>query len=163
VADEKSGNRANVYRKNLLAAWNWGVDFVAGFPQAVSVMEKIKPFPVKRRERYVPPEEDVIRVLQVAKGQDLVFLLTLYFTGARRGEVFRLSRGDIDLVAGKIRLIDHKAKDGAERVRWLDMHPELVKALAWWRDARPCKVITFSCRSTTIWLWDCRTGSGFIL
>jgi integrase len=137
LADEKGPNRANVYRKNLLAAWNWGIDYVDGFPQGVSVLEKIKPFPVKRGERYVPPEEDVIKVLHVAQGQDLVFLLVMYFTGARRGEVFRLSWPDVDLVAGKIRLTDHKAGGGAERVRWLVMHPELVKALAWWRDARP--------------------------
>ena len=29
---------------------------------------------------------------------------------------------------------------GQERVRWCDIHPELRKALAWWREARPCKV-----------------------
>lgn len=82
----------------------------------------------------------MVKVLQHAHGQDLVFLLTMYFTGARRGEVFRLSWGDIDMVAGKLRLVDHKAGNGAERVRWLVMHPELIKALAWWRDARPCQV-----------------------
>lgn len=32
IADERSNNRANVYRKNLLAAWNWGMDFVESFP-----------------------------------------------------------------------------------------------------------------------------------
>jgi integrase len=29
---------------------------------------------------------------------------------------------------------------------WLAMHPEFVKALAWWRVARPCNVETCSCR-----------------
>jgi integrase len=65
---------------------------------------------------------------------------TIYFTGARRSEVFRLTWEDVDLVAGKIRLKDHKAGGGAERVRWLVMHPELIKALSWWYDARPCRV-----------------------
>lgn len=140
VADERSNNRANVYRKNLLAAWNWGMDFVEDFP-SVSLFERIRPFPVDRGARYVPPEEDVVAVLKQAQGQDLVMLLTYYFTGARRGEVFRLSwERDIDLQTGKIRLTDHKGGGGAQRVRWHDMHPELVKALAWWRDARPCKV-----------------------
>lgn len=140
VADERSINRANVYRKNLLAAWNWGMDFVDGFPSA-SVFERIRPFPVDRGVRYVPPEEDVVAVLKQAQGQDLVMLLTYYFTGARRGEAFRLSwERDIDLQAGRIRLTDHKGGGGAQRVRWYDMHPELVKALAWWQEVRPCQV-----------------------
>ena len=47
---------------------------------------------------------------------------------------------DVDLQKEKIRLTDNKSGNGMERVRWLRMHPELVKALKWWRDARPCKV-----------------------
>lgn len=133
-------NVANKYRKNMLAAWAWGVDFAEGFPQTVSPFGKVKPFAVEKKDRYVPPEGDVIKVLQKAKGQDLIMLLTLYFTGARRGEVFGLSWADVDLDAGKIRLTDHKAGNGQQRVRWLQMHPELVKALSWWHQARPCKV-----------------------
>ncbi len=140
VMDEKGPNRANVYRKNLLAAWNWGIGFVDGFPQSAAVIERIKPFPATRKPRYVPPEEDVVKVLQMVKGQDLVFLLAMYFTGARRGELFRLAWSDIDLMGGRIRLVDHKGGNGQERERWLTMHPELAKALAWWREARPVAV-----------------------
>ena len=140
IADEKGPHRANVYRKNILAAWNWGIDFVDDFPQSSAVIERIRPFPAKRGQRYVPPEEDVIKVLQLATGQDLVFLLTMYYTGARRGELFRLSWGDIDLVGERIRLTDHKTRNGSERERWLTLHPELSKALNWWKRARPCKV-----------------------
>ena len=138
--DERGGNVANKYRKNLMAAWAWGADFTEGFPQSVSPFGKVKPFPVEKKDRYVPPEGDVIKVLQKAKGQDLIMLLTLYFTGARRGEVFRLSWRDVDLDAGRIRLTDHKAGNGQARERWLQMHPELVKALSWWHEARPCIV-----------------------
>jgi integrase len=141
IADTKSQNRANVYRKNLLAAWNWGMGYIDGFPQSAAVIERVKPFPARRRQRYVPPEEDVIKVLRQAHGQDLVFLLVIYYTGARRSEVFRLSwERDIDFVNARIRLSDNKGGDGAQRVRWLAMHPELVKALSWWKEARPCKV-----------------------
>ncbi|WP_367891721.1 tyrosine-type recombinase/integrase [Bilophila wadsworthia] len=78
--------------------------------------------------------------MQQAEGQDLVFLLTLYFIGARRGEVFRLTWRDVNFEEGKIRLSDNKAGNGQKRVRWLQMHPELIKALSWWEQARPCKV-----------------------
>ena len=140
IKDERGANVANKYRKNLLAAWNWGSDFFEGFPQVAPPFLKVKPFPVKHGERYVPPESDVIKVFQQAEGQDLVMLLTLYFTGGRRSEIFRLTWNDVDLQKEKIRLTDNKSGNGMERVRWLRMHPELVKALKWWRDARPCKV-----------------------
>lgn len=140
LRDTRGANVANKYRKNLLAGWTWGTDFIDDFPQMISPFIKVKPFPVEKKDRYVPSEEDVIKVLQQAKGQDLVMLLTLYVAGAGRGEVFRLDWKDVDLDAGKIRLTDHKAGNGQQRVRWLQMHPELVKALSWWREARPCKV-----------------------
>lgn len=141
VADQRGPHRANVYRKNLLAAWNWGVDFIEGFPPSAAVVEKVKPFPDQSRQpRYVPPEEDVVRVLRQARGQDLVFLLTMYFTGARRGELFRLTWADVDLLDGKIRLTDRKGGSGRQRQRWLVMHPELARALAWWQEVRPCRV-----------------------
>lgn len=141
LADTKGAKVANKYRKNLLAAWNWGVDFVDDFPQIAPPFGKVKAFPVEKGERYVPPEEDVIKVLQVATGQDLIMLLTLYFTGGRRSEIFRLSwERDVHLETGKIRLTDNKSGSGAKRVRWLEMHPELMKALSWWKETRPCKV-----------------------
>lgn len=141
VADEHGLHRANVYRKNLLAAWNWAVNGVEGFPQMDSPLERVKPFPAMVGQRYVPPEEDVVKVLQLVQGQDLVMLLTYYFTGARRSEVFRLlwSR-DVDLDGARVRLTDHKGGNGRQRARWAALHPELVKALSWWWDARPCKV-----------------------
>lgn len=140
LRSERGPDRANRYRKNLLAAWNWGIDAIEGFPQAYPILERIKPYPVESEDRYVPPEEDVIKVLQVAQGQDLVMLLAFYYTGARRGEIFRLTWADVDLNAGTIRLIDHKGGSGRKRTRWLPMHPTLVDALRWWQEGRPCKV-----------------------
>ena len=32
IKDERGANVANKYRKNLLAAWNWGSDIFEGFP-----------------------------------------------------------------------------------------------------------------------------------
>ena len=139
--EEGGANVANKYRKNLLAAWTWGLDFVEDFPQVAAPFRKIPPFSVTHGERYVPPEEDVIKVLHQARGQDLVMLLTLFYTGARRGEVFRLTWQDVNLPEGKLRLRAHKTGNGRERVRWLRLHPELVKALSWWSEARPLRLI----------------------
>ncbi|MFG6375230.1 MAG: site-specific integrase [Desulfovibrio sp.] len=140
VYEERGPDRANRYRKNLLAAWNWGIDAVEGFPQTPPILERIKPLPVDKQDRYVPPEEDVIKVLQVASGQDLVMLLAFYYTGARRGEIFRLTWADVDLQHGKIRLTDHKGGFGKKRIRWISMHQTLIEALSWWKENRPCNV-----------------------
>ena len=70
-----------------------------------------------------------------------MLLTYLLYRGPARREVFRLSWDrDVQLQAGMIRLTDHKGGGGAQHVRWQKMHPELIKALAWWRDARPCTV-----------------------
>jgi len=140
VADAKGAKVANEARKELGAAWSWGMDFVEDFPQILPPFRQVKRFPVEKGQRYVPPEEDVVKVIREARGQDLVLLLTLYYTEARKGEAFRLTWADVNLDERKIRLTDNKAHTGQTRVRWLDMHPELVKALSWWKDARPCKV-----------------------
>ena len=108
--DDRGAKVANKYRKNLLAAWNWGTVYWEGFPQIVNPFKRVSPFPVSPAARYVPPEEDVIQVLQQAEGQDLVMLLTYYYTGARRGEVFRLTWDDVNFKDAKIRLIDHKSR-----------------------------------------------------
>lgn len=142
IFDEKGGNAANKYRQRLMTAWSWGADFsgVDGFPQVISPFKKVQRFPAEKEQRYVPPEEDVIAVMRQAKGQDLVMLMVFYYTGARAGEVFKLQWNDIDFQGNKIRLTDKKTGGKGKRVRWLPMHSELVKALEWWKEARPCIV-----------------------
>lgn len=67
-------------------------------------------------------------------------LLLFYFTGARRGEVFKLLWEDVNLNEGKIRLKDNKVKGGQARIRWVQINLAVIDALAWWKEARPCKV-----------------------
>ena len=159
--DERRTNAANKYRKNLLAAWNWGSDFFEGFPQVAPPFLKVKPFPARHGEGYALPGNDVIKVFQQAEGQDLVMLLPLYFTGGRRSEIFRLTWNDVDLQKEKIRLTDNKSGNGMERERWLRMHPELVKALKWWRDDRPARWTMCSCSFRTTRFWGNRSPSAF--
>ncbi len=131
---------ANTYRKQLLTAWKWGVDYIDDFPQIIPSFKKVKPFPYESQDRYAPPDEDFIKVLNLATGQDLVMLLTFYFTGARRNEIMRLSWEDVSLTEEKICLTDNKTGNGTKRKRWIRIHPELVQALKWWEENRPYKV-----------------------
>lgn len=81
-----------------------------------------------------------LAIARVDELYGLVMLLAFYYTGARRGEIFRLTWADVDLQAGIIRLTDHKGGSGKKRTRWLPLHPTLVDALRWWQEARPCMV-----------------------
>lgn len=141
IHDERGPGVANRYLKNLKTAWAWGAEMVDHFPQIKGPFSKKHRFEVEEQERYVPPVEDVIKVLEQADGQDLVMLLTFYFTGARAGEVFRLTWDAVDFSGGVIRLVDHKGGEGKKsRVRTIQMHHELAKALKWWKAVRPCQV-----------------------
>lgn len=121
----RSGNAANKDRKNLLAAWNWGIKYVAGFP-TVSPFLLVDRFPEKRQPRYVPSEDDFWKVYEISEGQDRLMLLTYLFTAARKSEIFRLKAStDLDFAAGTIRLLSRKSKDGSWEERRIPMVDEL--------------------------------------
>ncbi|WP_045216939.1 tyrosine-type recombinase/integrase [Desulfonatronovibrio magnus] len=132
----RSGYAANKDRKNLVAAWNWGVKYL-GLPTNNPCL--VDKFPEVREERYVPPEEDFWKVYEVAEGQDQVMLLTFLHLGARRGEIFKLKWTDVDFPSGRIRLATRKRKDGTLEFDWLPMTQELKSKLLWWWENRTFK------------------------
>lgn len=124
---EVSGNAANKDRKNLAAAWCWGAKYL-GIPKE-NPFAAVDKFPTEQQPRYVPPESDFWKVYDVARPQDQVFLLTLLYTGARRGELLKLKWADLDLDNGKIRLWTRKRKDGSLEYDWLPLVPHHVETL----------------------------------
>jgi integrase len=136
--ERRSGNAANKDRKNLIAAWNWGMKYLT--PKLPSpnpcIVEKM---PEARSPRYVPPEEDFLKVLELAEGQDKVLLLFVFATAMRRGEIFRTKVDDLDFAGNKIRAWTRKREDGCWEYDWLPMPNELKKAILWWLENRPIK------------------------
>ena len=63
----RSGNAANKDRKNLVAAWNWGMKYL-GMPGPNPCL--VEKFPEERSPRYIPPEADFWKVFQQTQGQD---------------------------------------------------------------------------------------------
>ena len=126
--ETRSGYAANKERKNLSAAWVWGQDFLDDFPQT-NPWKAVKKFPEERTPRYVPSEKDFWAVVDAAKGQDKVMLLTLIYTGARKGEIFRLTWADVDFASGHVRLGSRKRMDGSMEYIDVPMEDELVQAL----------------------------------
>jgi len=82
-------------RKNLVAAWHWGMKYFELVLPAPNpcLVEKM---PEVRSPRYVPPEEDFWCIYDFAKEQDKIMLLAFLHLGARRGEIFRLTCEALD-------------------------------------------------------------------
>ena len=109
TAKVKSGltkDTVNRLRKNLRAAWNWGIR------QRIcreNPWQLVEPFRVEKAVRYVPPIEDFDKVLAACEGQDRVMLLTFLHTGGRRTAVFSLQwERDIDFKQNTIKLWSRK-------------------------------------------------------
>jgi len=136
--DSRSGNAANKDRKNLLAAWNWGMKYMDP-PLPGPNPFLVQRMPEKKHPRYVPPEEDFWKVYEVAEGQDRVMLLSFLHLAARRGEIFRMAWDDVDFGNNQIRLWTRKRTDGSYECDWLPMTKELRGALRWWWENRPIK------------------------
>jgi len=129
VFTHKGGNEANKARKNLMAGWNWGIEY-RGFPTK-NPFKAVKKFPHDVEPHYVPPLDDFVKVLDAAEGQDKVILLTFLHTGGRKGEVYNLRWEDVELNKDepRVRLKTRKTKDGSLESVWLPMNDELRTAL----------------------------------
>lgn len=134
----RGGSAANYDRKNLSAAWSWGEDNLAGWPQVPNPFKAIKKFKVEGSPRYVPPEADFWRVYDAADRQEQVMLLTLLHTAGRKSEVLRLQWHDIDWPTNQIRLSTRKRAGGIE-YDLIPMTGELRAALRGWWEDRPIK------------------------
>lgn len=136
--EARSGYAANKDRKNLVAAWNWGMKYMSP-PLPGPNPCLVERMPEVRQPRYVPPEEDFWKVYSAATGQDQVMLLTFLHLAARRGEIFRMEWSDVDWGNSRVRLWTRKRKDGTYEYDWLPMTNELRTSLRWWWEHRPIK------------------------
>ena len=127
-ASSRSGNGANKDRKNLIAAWNWGLKYVDYFPSGNPCF--VDRFPEERKRRYVPSEKDFWAVYnQAASEQDRVMLLAYLHLGARRSEIFKLRWADIDFSGQQIRLYTRKRRDGSLEYDWIPLTESLQQEL----------------------------------
>lgn len=140
-AKKRSKYSANVDRKNLHAAWAWGVKRHGLKHNPVSKVDK---FPHDRKPQYTPPEKDVLEVLAVATREERVFLDCYLHTAARRSEIFRWTwNDDVNLEKRQVRLGTRKTKDGSMEYEWLPMNDDLHRSLMWLRKNRAVKDTPF--------------------
>ncbi len=123
-AESRSGNAANKDRKNLVAAWNWAMQYIPDFPAHNPFL--VDRFPETRSPRYVPPERDYWKVYEVAESfSDQVMILAFLHLAARRNEIFNLRRDDVDFENQQVRLYTRKRKDGSLEYDWLPLTARL--------------------------------------
>ncbi|MDL2267855.1 tyrosine-type recombinase/integrase [Desulfovibrio sp. OttesenSCG-928-G15] len=131
--ETRGGNAANADRKELVAAWHWGMKYL-GLTQPNPCM--VEKFPEKRQPRYVPPEEDFWKAFNQTAGQNRVMLETYLYMGARRSEVFRLQWEDVDFANSRIRFSTRKRQGGTLEYDWLPMPAILRNSLQHWQESR---------------------------
>ena len=124
----RSGHAANKDRKNLRAAWEWGVKFFS-LPETNS-FHTVSRFAEERDERHVPTLDDFWKVYAVADtDQDRLMLFMYLSTGARRDELFRLRWKDIDFQGRRVIVRFRKNNIGEWKESYLPISDELIGML----------------------------------
>ncbi len=86
--------------------------------------------PVERRIKYVPPKEDVFRVLMAADADTRDYLVTIIDTMARVGKINRLTWADVDFEGRFVVLYTRKKKGGHLTSRKIPMTTRLFNMLS---------------------------------
>ena len=87
-------------------------------------------FPVEKRIKYVPPKEDVLRVIMAAGPEAQDYLWTIALTLGRMGEINRLTWQDVNLDARYVVLYTRKKKGGHLTARKVPMTDKLYVVLS---------------------------------
>ena len=138
----RSGSAVNRDRKNLGAAWKWGLNHTRDWPSGENPFLAVAKFPEQKKVRYVPSEDDFWTVTdylaELAESgnpifvQDYVIHMAFLHLAARRSEIFRLTLKDLDFDAGMVRLWTRKRAGGKWEFDWIPMATELKAHLVRW-------------------------------
>ncbi|MGO9137287.1 MAG: tyrosine-type recombinase/integrase [Syntrophales bacterium] len=129
-AHKVSDNTWNRDRKNLLAMFNW-LRKIHGIRHNPVI--NIDRMPEERKPEYIPPGEDIDRVMMVASGQDRVMLKCYYYTFARKSEIFDWTWEDINFEKEWYRLWTRKRLHGDRQADYFPLPEgsELYRELMW--------------------------------
>ena len=120
---------ANKELRYLRSLFNWGLDpgreLISNNPT-----KGIKFMPEEERTRYVPPKQDVLRVIMAADPETQDYLWTIALTMGRVGEINRLKWEDVNLNDRYVILFTRKKKGGHRRARKIPMSQRLYEILS---------------------------------
>jgi integrase len=119
---------ANKELRYLRSLFNFGINPKRGWIQ-FNPTKGIEFFPVEKRVRYVPPKEDVLKVLLAADPEIQDYLWTIALTMGRMSEVNRLKWDDVDLKNRTIILYTRKKRGGHLTPRKVPMSERLFQIM----------------------------------
>ncbi|UIJ38697.1 site-specific integrase [Desulfobaculum bizertense] len=115
---------ANRDIKELMFMTNWAIknDILQKNP-----FRRIEPFPEEAFMRRVPTAEDIQKIRIVATREEREWVDTLYYTGARLGEIIKLQWKDVDFKRKTITLWTRKRRAGNNEPRTQALTKGLAK------------------------------------
>jgi integrase len=123
----KDGNcAANRDLKEFKALYNWGIEQELTIENPCA---NIRKYSEEKKDRYVPPAQDVKKVLQAAEYDDKDLILILYFTAGRISEIFNITWEDVNFKDKWVRLWTRKRKGGELEEGKLRMEKTLYNVL----------------------------------
>ncbi len=87
-------------------------------------------FPTEKRTKYVPPKQDVLRVIMAADPETQDYLWTMALTMGRMGEINRLRWQDVNFDKRNVTLYTRKKKGGHLTPRQIPMTEKLYDLLS---------------------------------
>ena len=126
LKNKVSAHTANKELKSIRALWNFGIK-QRWF--TMNPADGIEFFPVDKQPRYVPSQEDIIRVIMASEGEIQDYLWTIALTMGRMSEINSLEWEDVDFNLKTVRLFTRKTKGGDRVSRMIPMCNTLVGIL----------------------------------
>ncbi len=132
-----SAHVANKELQYLRALFNYGIKkaYIRTNPT-----HGIDFFPTDKRKKYIPPKEEVFRVIAQGKPEEQAYLWTFILTAARMGEVNSMTWDDVDFDRRLVTLWTRKRKGGNREPREVPMTEKLYDILDARFKARDCKL-----------------------
>lgn len=123
---KKSRNKANVALSLIRSLFNHGIkkDWFSYNPA-----KYVQPFGIERKRKYIPPNEDIEKVLSLAKEEQRQYLLVISLTLARVREINNLKWEDVDFEKNCVILKTKKARNSNVVQRQIPMTPTVRKIL----------------------------------
>jgi integrase len=126
IHSHSTTSQKNRARKEVMAFFNYAVDF---YGLSANPISKIKRIPRDRKPQRVPSDKDVARILAATDRWDRNFIIVFLTTGARKGEVLRMSWEDVDFERRRVQLWTRKSRTRELTSRWVEMGETLFNAL----------------------------------